>query len=207
MLYSYLMGLIKEDMCTLTELGEIIRSEDPSCSEELTQWILHKNLVSSTGAPLWNWLFRYLLPNNKMKVTGEFVTKQAQDKFGTNVKTGVCKTCYLNGLSEIDYLDTNFSGYAVRMKRIIPDFLYLYAYDLFDEWDYLYPNKNEITENEMYGMENAACFGLSKDNWFEVLEMIAGKNMIRINRQLTPFTIIRNSSTDAVIPKLYSLLL
>lgn len=207
LLYSFLMGLLKEDLCTITELGEIIRSEDPSCSEELTQWILHKNLVSTTGAPLWNWLFRQLLPGNNLKVTDDYLTRQAQDQFGVNVKTGVCKTCYLNGLSEIDYLDENFSGIAVKPKRVSPEYMFLYAYDLFSEWDAFYAGKNEISADEMFEMKNAACFGLTEDEWFEALEMIAGKNLIRINRQLTPFTIIRNASTEAVIPKLYSLLL
>lgn len=207
LIYSYLMGLLEEDLCTITKLGEVIRSEDPSCSEELTQWILHKNLVSTNGAPLWNWLFRYLLPENNMKTTDDYLMKQAQDKFGTNVKTSVCKTCYLNGLSEIHYLNENSTGFAVNPQKVITDYLFLYAYDLFSEWDALYAEKNELTADEMFRMKNAACFGLTEDGWFEALEMIAGKNLIRINRQLTPFTIIRNASTEVVIPQLYSLLL
>ena len=56
--YLMLMGLLEEDKATLTPLGRLVRAEDPSCQEPLTQWLMHANLTSITGADMWHFVYR-----------------------------------------------------------------------------------------------------------------------------------------------------
>lgn len=206
LIYSVLMGLLQEDQSTLTQLGTVVRSEDSNCTEELTQWIMHRHLTSSTGAEMWRYLYRELAPQNNGIMTDDYYTAQLKNRFGAKVNTSVVKTCYLNGLTAIEYLDSK-DGIVIRKQRVQREFLYLYAYELLTEWDSVYPGKTEITADEMNLMHHEACFGLSSSDWFTILEMMASRNLIRLNRQLVPFTIIRSSNITDIIPKLYSLLL
>ena len=64
--YAAYMGLIESDISapTLTMLGKTVLEQDGYCREELTQWIMHSNLCSRIGAPLWSFFVRDLLHNN-----------------------------------------------------------------------------------------------------------------------------------------------
>ena len=74
------------------------------------------------------------------------------------------------------------------------------------EWEQIYPNKPEITSIELNALVCAEAFGLTEDQWFSVLEQMTSRGLIRINRQLSPFTVIKLTETTKLIPLLYSLL-
>lgn len=206
LIYAMLMGLLEEDQSTLTPLGALVKAEDSNCSEDLTQWIMHRHLTSVTGADMWHYLYRELASRNNGIMTDEYYTSQLQNKFGPKANTRVAKSCYLNGLTAIDYLDDK-DGIAIRRQHIQKDFLYLYAYELLTEWENVFPDKVEITSDEMNLLHCDICFGLTPSDWFNVLELLASKSLLRLNRQLIPFTIIRTANASEMIPKLYSLLL
>ena len=206
LVYAMLMGFLEEDQSTLTRLGALVRSEDSNCSEELTQWIMHSHLTSANGAEMWHYLYRELASRNNGVMSDEYYSVQLQNKFGAKVNTRVVKSCYINGLTAIDYLEDK-DGISIRKQHVQREFLYLYAYELLKEWDIVFPGKKEITSEEMNQMHCDMCFGLGSSEWFSVLEMLASKAIIRLNRQLVPFTIIRTANTSDIIPKLYSLLI
>lgn len=207
--YAAYMGLIEPDTTSprITDLGQIILDEDHSCGEELTQWLLHCNLCSNNGAPMWHFFIRELLQNNHDGVSKDYLSSQMQIRFGTSKYTPVITT--YNELSSINYLHDEKQSNIISLtpQHIQRDFLFLYGYDLMREWDAMYPDSPEITADEIRYLACATCFGLTETQWFEVLEMLASRGICRINKQLSPYTIVRLGTTISLIDKLYSLLI
>ena len=207
--YAVYMGLIEPDFSKpqLTPLGEVVLEEDSSCSEEITQWLMHSNLTSSNGAPMWNFFVRTLLHHNREGMSKEYLASQMQLKFGNAKYTQVITT--YNELSSIDFLKVDKTNGKVEVtpQRIHHEYLYIYGYELLREWDAVYPSQLEITADEMNTLACSTCMGLTEMQWFEVLEQLAVNGICRINRQLTPFTVIRTASVNSLIDKIYSLLI
>ncbi len=207
--YAAYMGLIEPDTTspTLTDLGRVVFEEDHSCGEELTQWLLHSNLCSNGGAPMWHFFVRELLRNNHDGVSKDYLASQMQIRFGTSKYTPVITT--YNELSSINYLHSEKQNDSITLvpQHIQREYLFLYSYDLMREWEAVYPESPEITADEAGCLGCATCFGLSDTQWFEVLEMIASRGICRINKQLSPYTIVRLGTTSSLVEKLYSLLI
>lgn len=207
--YAAYMGLLEPDVSvpTLTRLGEVIREEDRACCEELTQWILHANLSSCTGAPMWNFFVRNLLHRNRDGISKDYLTNQMQARFGTSKYTPVITT--YSELSSICYLctDKNSETISIVPQRIQREFLFLYGYELMREWSSMYPGNPEITSDELNTLACSTCMGLTENQWFEVLEQLSSYGICRINKQLSPYTVVRLSIEQTLIEKLYSLLL
>ena len=110
--------------------------------------------------------------------------------------------------SAIDYLSTDSkTTIAIAPQRIEQNYLYLYGYVLLHEWEAALPRTSEITADELNALACATVLGLTENQWFEVLEMLASHGICRINKQLSPFTLVRLADTQMIIPKLYTLLL
>ena len=207
--YAAYMGLIEPDVSApqLTPLGQLVLDEDRGCSEDLTQWLLHSRLCSAAGAPMWRFFVRDLLRQNRGNLSKEYLSSQMQARFGTVKYTPVLTT--YQELSGINYLSTDRITGAISLnsQRVHREYLYLYGYDLLSEWAYLFPGQNEITSIEMGVLASASCFALTETQWFEVLEQLSSVGICRINKQLTPFTVIRMASTQSAEENLYSLLI
>lgn len=204
--YMALMGLLCEDRSTLTELGERVRMEDPACSELLTQWLLHANLTSVQGADMWNYVYRQLLPANSRRVSDAFYKSSVEAHFPTAKRYGCLRTFYEKQVPDLEYLSSEKGALIINTQPIRREFIFLYAYDIVREWEALYGDIPEITASQFEAMQCAAVFGIPDENWFSVLEMLAGKGLFRINRQLAPYTVIRCTDSCSLISKLYSLL-
>ena len=204
--YMRLMGLLCEDRCTLTDLGERVHTEDPACSELLTQWLLHANLTSVQGADMWNYVYRQLLPANGRRVSDAFYKSSVEAHFPTAKRYGCLRTFYIKQVPDLEYLSSDKGSLIVNTQPIRREFLFLYAYDIVREWEALYGDIPEITASQFEAMQCAAIFGIPDENWFSILEMLAAKGLFRINRQLAPYTVIRCTDSRSLISKLYSLL-
>lgn len=207
--YAVYMRFIEPDISVpkLTKLGEMILEEDRSCSEELTQWLMHGRLCSAMGAPMWNYFVRNVLHQNQGNISREYLASQMHSKFGTAKFTPVITT--YNELAAIDYLDmgNELGILTVKPKRIQRELLYLYGYELLSEWDSCYPNMPEITSEQVNALACNTCLGFTENQWFEVLEQLASKGICRVNKQLSPFTVVRLTTMQALAEKLYSLLI
>ncbi|MDD3334649.1 MAG: hypothetical protein PHI98_03940 [Eubacteriales bacterium] len=207
--YAAYMGLIEPDVTipTRTPLGDIVLQEDRSCSEALTQWLMHSNLTSSTGAPMWHFLIRELLFQNREGTTKEYLSMQMQAVFKTEKYTPVLTT--YNEFSSMTYLsvDKPTGKVSIFPQRIERELLYLYGYSLMHEWDARFPSTPEITVYEMNGFACVTCFGFTDNQWFDVLEQLSALEIIRMNKQLSPYTIVHLTSAQTLVPKLYSLLI
>lgn len=205
--YLMLMGLIEEDRATPTSLGELVRSEDPSCQEPITQWLMHANLTSVNGADMWHYVYRELLPENGGSISQSFLETNMAARYGAQTRYAVITSCYTKGLTTLGYIDATAETISIVAQKTHREYLYLYAYELLREWAAIYQEAQEITADQLFAMNSASCFGLTREQWFDILEQLNSKGIIRLNRQLTPFTAIRNVSCDAIEQKLYSLLI
>lgn len=205
--YLMLMGLLEEDRATLTPLGQLVRREDPGCQELLTQWLMHVNLCSVMGADMWHYVYRELLPANGGSISQNFLANCIAARYGAQTRYAVITSCYTKGLSALHYIDATDEAISIAPQKVRREFLYLYAYDLFREWAALYPDEREITADQLHAMNSASCFGLTQAQWFDILEQLSGKGILRMNRQLTPFTAIRMVDPGEIAQKLYALLI
>lgn len=207
LLYMVQMGLLDEDRATLSALGNLVYQEDPACRELITQWILHSNLTSANGADMWHFVYRELLPANGGCISKAFLATKMAERYGEKTRFAVIESCYNKGLADLMYINSSDKSLAVQTQRIQRDMLYVYAYDMLREWDVLYTLETEITAEQLLKLQCAACFGLTDMDWFSVLEMMSMKGLIRLNRQLTPYTVIRLTSTQDAMKRIYSLLI
>ena len=84
------------------------------------------------------------------------------------------------------------------------EFDYVYSYAFLYEWENAYKQHHEITADQFNKLKFAAAFGFSETTAYSVLERIAEKGIIKINGQLSPFTIIKNATSDEMIDQAYS---
>jgi hypothetical protein len=84
------------------------------------------------------------------------------------------------------------------------EFIFLYAYVLFEYWDELFPKYEEISSVQLEKVCFGKAFGWNEQKEHEVLEHLSDKGIIRMNKQLVPYTIFRLIDKETVMGKLYS---
>lgn len=205
--YAAYMGLIDADTFTCTALGDKVKEEDCMIAEKLTQLICHVRLCSESGAELWNFMFRKLLPENQGKIGMEALAEAMQRKFGASVKYAPIISMYTKQFTKLNLLQVDVNAISVCSLSVEKDMLYVYAYALLYEWELVFPEKMEITEGELNQLQFAACFGWNRQTENDVLQLLVDRNIIGVNRQLVPFTVQKLTCAQSMIPKLYSMLL
>ncbi len=216
--YAIYMGLVEnisnqsgKYKLKRTKLGNIIMREDLGLREEVTQLLCHIRLTSpSTGAFLWKLLIRGILPNypdgirfllleDELKKQPVFATKKA-------VNMGPFFTTYEISFETFSLISRSKEILTIVAQNFKNELLYVYAYALLYEWEQIFPQYDEITADQLSTLKFAAAFGFADIVAYSILEKLFEKSIIRINGQLSPFTIIKNASSDAMIEKAYSLL-
>lgn len=194
-----------------TKNGIIIMKEDLGLREEVTQLLCHVRLTSpTTGAFLWSLLIRGILPNypngikflllkDELKKQPVFATKKAAN-------IGPFYTTYHESFDTFNLIAKTKDILKIIPQTFKKELLYVYAYALLYEWERAFPQNNEITVDELSTLKFAAAFGFEDTLKYQVLEKLSEKRIIRINGQLSPFTIIKNASSEAMVEKAYSLL-
>lgn len=216
--YAQYMGLIDLSngtdgkVITLTSLGKQVMLEDPGLQEPLTLWLCHALMVSPrSGAPLWKEMFMSVLPKYHGKIKMDMAINELDSIFTSNVSkknfTPFYKSYSESGmLGNIDVLEVDSENDEIVLNhhQYTSEFDYLYAYILFKYWDELFDEALEITADELELMRYRYVFGWSEAEEYEVLEHLNDLQMIRLNRQLSPFTIVKQISMDELEEKLYT---
>lgn len=205
--YAAYMGLIDPDKFARTSLGEEVRNEDCMIAEKLTQLLCHIRLCSYSGAALWKFMFRKLLPENQGKIGTAALAEAMQREFGASVKYAPVISMYTKQFTKLNLLQTNLNTVSICSLPVEQDMLYVYAYALLYEWELCFSKKMEITEGELSQLKFGPCFGWDRRTENDVLQLLADHNIIGMNRQLVPFTVRKLANAQSMIPKLYSLLL
>lgn len=220
--YAAYMGLISYECekgiysLKLTDLGEEVYEQDPYLHEELSKWLCHYGISRSiSGAPQWAFMVNEAHPGFIQGITPECLLSQTSSVFEGNVTFeeafGVVKRSYLDGFfSSLEYLYINDENGEIQFTEMSEreELLFVYAYALMSSWDSILPDKREITLIELNeDLSFGKIFGLNDDSIGEVLDELADEDILSVNRQLFPATIIRTSDVTELIPRLYSRLM
>lgn len=220
--FSAYMGLINYTCekgvysLSLSPLGDEIYSQDPFLHEQLSRWLCHYNIVRrEKGAPQWSFLANEIHPGFIQSVTSERVMEQFRKQFDGNLSYeeifGVMRRSYLEGFfKELEYLSIDETNKSLSFHEISvrDELMYVYAYAMMDSWEYILPEKTEITLFELLdSLSFGKIFGLADDTVNELIDDMSGEGIISVNRQLFPTTIIKTTSSNELIAQLYSRLL
>lgn len=84
------------------------------------------------------------------------------------------------------------------------EFIYMYATVLWKYWDEFYPEQDEISSVQFAELGFGKAFGWDLKAEYEVMEHLADRGLIRMNRQLMPYTILKLVTEDELTNNLYS---
>ena len=130
--------------------------------------------------------------------------KEANDYFITSVNITPFKSSYEDLFSELNIVSFIDDRIVINETSINNQYIYLYAYILFEYWELNYPNQNEISANELQSLCFRNTFGWSFEKEYNVLEQLASEGLIRFNKQLIPYTVLKLVDKDILLDKLYS---
>lgn len=203
--YARYMGLLDLNNFRRTRLGHTILKEDGVFLEKLTQLVCHIRLTSASGASMWNYFFRELMPNNQGSISESSLAEQMQIKFG-KAKYAPVITMYTKQFTKLNLLEKKENRISIIPMPIEKDMTYVYGYALLHEWELLYSEEIEITADQLQKLHFGAVFGWNSQQEYEVLQRLRDKGIIGLNNQLVPFTVKKMTNAEDLIPELYSLL-
>ena len=213
-LYARYMGLTTHTLTKgkfaldLTDLGKSVLENDKYLFEDISRLICHYNMCDEvTGAYLWSFIYSGLPIMLDESMSEEAIKKKYNDFFAVKTDLGALRKSYSDDgfFSQLDLIDFS-DGIRINSAYYKDERLYVYAYTLFSSWDKKYSGIQEITADQMTEMKWNKRFGFDEDEMLYALEQLEAKQLIRLNKQLVPYTVIRNADTADVLPHLYELL-
>lgn len=212
--YAKYMGLIEaekkggEYSLTRTKLGDIVAMEDPGIQEDLSVLLCHAMLPrNENGADMWNAVFMKILPMYRGEMKKELLLKELKQLFdGKANKKNFAPFLgsYEEMFAGINLLSQDSENVKLNKSQYNKEFVYLYAFILYEYWDEMYSNQEEISSVQLATINFGKVFGWDEQREYEVLEQLSDKGIVRLNRQLVPYTILRLADKDAVMERLYS---
>ena len=212
-LYSKYMGFINCEKVndrykiSKTSLGKVVFKEDICLQEKITLLLCHCMLCRPTfGAEMWSEAFRNIFPKYRLSISKDNLLLEFNGKYnGKANKKNIAP--FLNSYNDIflrlKLLSINDNDVNILAHSYSDEFIYLYGYILYILWDYLYPRQDEITSNDFVNLKYGSIFNLNEISTYNILESLNEKNIIRLNRQLMPYTILRLTNTKSLEEKLY----
>lgn len=212
--YATFMGLITAEKgkdgykLQRTNLGEVVYAEDPGLQEELTLLLCHAMMCrNENGAPLWNESFGKVIPRYNGSISKDYLIEELNQVYGGKVSSkniSPMLNAYTDMFEEIDILHTDGNDIKTSEVKKNKEFKYLFAYILLALWDEKFADQDEISSVQLEELNFGNIFGWGKKSEYEVLERLAESNLLRLNRQLVPYTIYRQVSFDEIEGLLYS---
>ncbi|ETJ18433.1 hypothetical protein Q604_UNBC18632G0004 [human gut metagenome] len=212
--YAKYMGLIKyekkdgEITLKRTNLGDIVFLEDPGLQEDLSILLSHGMMLRErNGAELWSVIFKKILPLYKEGIKKDILMKELQWLFdGKANKKNVAPFMgsYEDIYSSINILKIEDETLKLNSLQYNKEFIFLYAYILWEYWEEMFNNQEEISSLQLNELRFGKAFGWSVQSEYEVLEHLSDRGLIRLNRQLMPYTLLKLVSKEALAEKLYS---
>lgn len=212
--YATYMGLIsyeKKDggySIFRTPLGETIYMEDPGLQENLTLLVCHSMMQrENDGAPLWSTIIKKIMPLYRTGIKKDILLKELETPFDGKATTKNIAPFYGSFDSFFDSLGFLIDvGESIKIEPLQynKEFIFAYAITLLSFWDELYSEQDEITSVQMDELHFGEVFGWNMQTEYEVLEHLADKGIIRMNRQLMPYTILKLVEVEDLYCRLYS---
>ena len=215
--YCKFMGLIdyeKKDVNTyilkITPLGKIVLEEDPGIRENLTILLLNSMLLRDIeGAPIWDSMFGKILPKYHGRISIDDAIKELNIIYENKITKknfAPFLNSYEDMFSPLNYFNRTSSDdiELTYLPKVDSDFVYLYCFILFIYWDESFKDRLEITANEFSELNFGHKLNSDIQTEYKILELINEKGLIRLNRQMNPYTIMRLASKDELMHNLYS---
>lgn len=213
-LYAQYMGLTTHTLTKgkytldLTDVGKSVLENDKYLFEDISKLICHYNMCDEdNGAFLWSFIYNGLPIMLDETMSEEAMKKKYNDFFMVKTDLGALRKSYSDDgfFALLDLLDFS-EGIRINSSYYKDERLYVYAYTLFSSWNKKHPDTQEITADQIIDMKWNKRFGFDEDEMLFALEQMEGKQLIRLNKQLVPYTVIRNADTTDVLSHLYELL-
>lgn len=214
-LYSWYMGLTAYSlnkgkyMLGLTELGITILKEDKHIFEDITKMICHYNMCDKNdGALVWSFLYHNIEPMYDEVISLDLLKKKCNEFYQQKPEFDVIRKAYSGdgfwaSLNVFDFSD----GFSIKSSYYNKTMKYVYAYSLLSSWDKYFTEQQEITIDQIVEIIKwNRKFGFDNDEMQYVLEELDAENIIKLNKQLIPYTVIRTTEPNALLPHLYDLL-
>lgn len=208
--YSEYMGLLEnhreggKHQLMLTPLGRELLRQDSGMQEKISVAVCHSRISSKFGgADLWVAMIKNILPKYPRGLNSLLMNDELSKLFNSNVRTGPFFSSYSGLFNKLDLVNKDGENVFLNASSIDKELVYVYAYSLFYEWEGTYPSQRELTADEVAGLRIAETFGLNDKSFYSVLELMSEKNLIRFNRQLSPFTVLKLCQAKEMIPVLY----
>lgn len=212
--YAKYMGLIevekKEKLFSLkrTKLGEVVSMEDPGLQEELTILLCHAMMMRDIGgADVWRAVLKKILPLYHSEMKKDTLIKELEHLFDGKVNRknfAPFLSSYEGMFAGLNILFMEGDNIKINSLPYNKEFIYLYAYVLFEYWDELFAGVEEISSVQLETLNFGKVFGWDTKEEYEILEYLSDNGLVRLNRQLTPYTILRLADKDIVLERLYS---
>ena len=221
--YMEYMGLLTSQLSNkkyeldYTSLGECILSEDPGIIEDLTLLLLHCMITRKRrGADLWSYIINDLLPKYHGKISKSNFDKELLLHFGKEVNVAPFNGTYTGLFDQLGLLKISGNGYTMQRHAPNMEFIYLYAYNLYEYWDDWASgfsstereekkiSETEITADQLKETGFRLPFGWSEQDEYHVLEVLHDKKIISLNRQMSPFAVRKVSTEEEIVDLLYS---
>lgn len=212
--YANYMGLInfekKKGKYSLTRsaIGEIVFMEDPGFQEILTELICHSMIVrEESGAKVWFSVFRNVMPRYKLGIKKSLIIKELNILLENKVTSKNIAPFFGSYDSFFDNLSIVFDdGELIKIlsNPYHREYIYVYAIALLIYWKEKYPDQDEITSDQLNALCFGNVFGWDAQEEYEVLEYLSDNGIIRLNRQLMPYTILKLVKCEELIDNLYS---
>lgn len=214
-LYSHYMGLISYELekgrysLSLTKLGKVIYNEDKYLFEDISKLLCHYNICDAKdGAYIWSFVYQQLPIMLNEDISDDLLKRKYKDYFLLDVDYRPMKKSYSeDGFWSVFNIMDFSEGLRLNSTYYNDIMLYVYAYTLLSSWDKMFSDKQEITIDEIIlNMKWNKRFGFDDDETMYALEKMEEANILYLNKQLVPITVIRTVDTTSLIPHLYDYL-
>lgn len=212
--YATYMGLISNEKkngrysLSRTPLGEIVYMEDPGLQENLTLLVCHCMMQrENDGAPLWSTIIKKIMPLYRTGIKKDMLLMELETPFDGKATAKNIAPFYGSFDSFFDSLGFLIDeGEIVKIETLQYDkeFIFAYAIAFLTYWNEVYLGQDEITSVQMDELHFGVVFGWDMQTEYEVLEHLADKGIIRMNRQLMPYTILKLVEVEDLYSRLYS---
>ena len=212
--YAEYMGLVKSERkekqikLSRTELGKIVYIEDPGLQETLTKLLLHAMILrQENGAGMWSTIFKNILPKYRNGIKKDLLIlelNQIYDNKVTKKNIAPFFGSYEDIFSEFGILTVQDDIVSCNSLSYNREYIYMYATILWEYWEEYYPKQEEITSIQFAELGFGKAFGWDIQSEYEVMEHLVDRGLIRMNRQLMPYTILKLTNEDELINNLYS---
>ena len=221
--YLEYMGMITETLSnkkydlSYTALGETVMAEDPGLMEPLTLLLMNCMLLRKyAGAELWYYIICEIFPKYHGKISKSNLEKELSMHFQKEVNLAPFNGTYSTLFAPLKFLNIDSNEYALAHHTFNEEYIYLYAYVLYEYWDEwansfsleeqdeLRISKTELTAPQIDEAGFRFPFGWDEQEEYRALEAMHDKGIIALNRQMVPFTARRVYPKEILIDLLYS---